>query len=46
MKFPWKSEKINDKRSLRIGFFKSNVFFPTSPANARAVQEAKNALEI
>ena len=41
----WKDDLVQkDKKGLRIGYYKSVEFFPTSPANQRGVEEAAQAL--
>ena len=42
---PWCTLKVEEKKSLKIGYFKSHSLFPVSGANQRAVEEAKIALE-
>lgn len=46
MRIGWNEEEVFKKhKTLRIGYFKSLEYFPPSPANQRAVEEAVKALK-
>ncbi|EFX81960.1 hypothetical protein DAPPUDRAFT_210998 [Daphnia pulex] len=42
---PWNEKMFSEKRSLRIGYYEDDGFFPTTPGIRRAIQIAKAKLE-
>ena len=42
---PWNEKMFSPKRKLKIGWFKEDGYFPLTPACARAVDVAVEALE-